>query len=188
VNQKDFYSEVQQMTTKVIASGHIYQTVCMIGRHDKHLEKSFIEELVTYCKASLPSVLKDAMILIFPMGGAVLSGTGVPTSISSSMRSGRYFAIVEVYWKPEAGDAGKDAARAWARTAHALLGKCSTCATCYAGDEVVDRGTILKIENSTGAGAITGYDAEQYTRLGKLKGKYDGENLFQQNTNIKPIV
>jgi FAD/FMN-containing dehydrogenase len=184
-----FHGDLQTITTKVIHSGFIYQTITIIGERGQPLGNEFISELLAFTRSPLPKELKEGVIILFPTGGEMgRADDGTKTCLNAAVRLGRYFAVVECYWKPECGDAGKTAARDWVKIAYALLTKKSHATFTYAPDEIVER----KIEsaeslthNTTGTNA--GYPPQMYEKLQRLKGKYDGANVFKQNTNILPV-
>jgi hypothetical protein len=123
------------------------------------------------------------------MGGKLseLSDEENKTCLDNTLRSCRYFCILEAYWKPSAGDAGRDAARAWVRKCAEILRPHRTAVLKYAPDAITDE--------FKGAEALTdiaahdlGLSANLIEKLGRLKGKYDPKNFFCQNANIKPII
>jgi hypothetical protein len=147
------------------------------GSLDKPLPDSVWRELLAFTKKSLDVSIEKATLLIFPIGGKVRTADdGTKTCMSNKIRSARYFAIVEAYWKPQYGEVGKKAAREWTRSSLDILRPFCSEQLRYASG---DSDPLYKDQ--------PGFEEETYLKLRKLKTKYDKENFFVNNMNVAPV-
>jgi len=162
--------------------GHIYHTLIQFGELDKELPIEFWEKLLAHTRAKIHKSLVKATLLAFAMGGKVASSDpeGTQTCLTNSIRKARYFGAIEVYWKPEFGEEGKNAARAWARKTVEIIKPYNNEALRYAAADT-SAGTADLIERDQ-----AGYGMDKYPKLRALKKKYDPTNLFKNNVNITP--
>jgi hypothetical protein len=92
------------------------------------------------------------------------------------IRKCRYFCIVEIRWKAKYGNAGKNDAREWARSAVSVLSKFSPPEQLrYASPDPLFKD-----------GNLVGFTDQIHEKLVTLKRKYDAKNLFRNNVNISP--
>jgi hypothetical protein len=153
---------------------------------------AFVDELISYIKTSVSPDMSGAAIVLQYIGGAIASSDpdNKNTCVSPLVRRARYFALIEARWKPETGDAGKAAAKEWAKKAYAMLAPYQAAELRYALDETatVQRPALedLKVSPKLIATDNIAYANEILERLSALKAKYDGSNLFRQNVNVAP--
>jgi hypothetical protein len=187
-----YHTEMQTMLTEHQAGGHIYHTVAPFGDCSECIPDALIDELITFTKASANPGMSGGVIVLQCIGGAI--GTSDPgnknTCVSPLVRSARYFALIEARWNPESGDAGKAAAKEWAKRAYAIFSPYQTAELRYALDEtaIVQRPALedLKVSPKLIATENIAYANDVLERLSQLKSKYDGSNFFRQNVNITP--
>jgi hypothetical protein len=156
------------------------------------------EKLLTFTRAQLPIYLKSASVIFFNMGGKFATidpkvsplviyklviysfnvrTKGEKTCIPSVIQNSRYFAVVEVLWKPYYFDEGKRQAREWARKAADI---CKEYSPSDAQLRYAAKDPIFKEGNQAE------YGQESFSRLVKVKKRYDPKNLFRNNLNIDP--
>lgn len=185
-----YHKDLQTMLTPHQTGGHIYQTVIPFGEEGKPLPDELIEKLLDFTSKSAPSKLQKAAVVAMKMGGAMSRNDNAneKTCMSQPIRRARYFAIIEAYWKPEHGEAGKQVARDWAREAFSILAPYKPGEMRYAPDEVnTDNVNTNTVSDAAFHGeGVAGYTMDLHDRLGKLKSAYDPENFFRQNVNIVP--
>jgi hypothetical protein len=181
-----YHEGIQKMTTSVISSGHLYTTLVQIGTVGQSMPEEFYPELLTYTRKSIPSSLKEAVVLLFPMGGKVTSSDGPETVVAPQVRQAKYFALIEARWKPNSGDAGRAAARAWCKEAARITGKYSAAVMRHAPDSIYDSSMNKQRAEDIGAHDV-GYGESAVSRLQEIKLKYDPANFFCMNANISPI-
>jgi FAD/FMN-containing dehydrogenase len=158
----------------------LYNTLVQIGSISEQLPRSFFEELLAHTSRSKPRSLGRCEVSLFVVGGnARANDASARTCVDRISRESRYFAIVDAEWHATAGDLGREDAKAWAKASVKILMKYSTQHTLHAPDAV---GALLseveeaKLEDSL------------LRRLKGIKAKYDPDNIFCQNMNIKPLV
>jgi FAD/FMN-containing dehydrogenase len=107
--------------------------------------------------------------VLFPQGGAVGRG---PADYPLPWRHAPWIVHPFGLWENPADD---ERARRWARDIRADLKPWASGAVYlnFIGDEGEDR-------------VVAGFGRENYARLAKVKAKYDPENVFRLNHNIKP--
>jgi FAD/FMN-containing dehydrogenase len=107
--------------------------------------------------------------VLFPQGGAVGRG---PVDYPLPWRHAPWIVHPFGLWENPADD---ERARRWARDIRADLKPWASGAVYlnFIGDEGEDR-------------VVAGFGRENYARLAKVKAKYDPENVFRLNHNIKP--
>jgi hypothetical protein len=173
-------------------SGYVYHTVAPFGDCSECISDALIDELVTFTKASANPSMSGGVIVLQCIGGAIPKSDpdNKKTCVSPLVRSARYFALIEARWNPESGDAGKAAAKEWAKRAYAIFSPYQTAELRYALDEtaIVQRPAFedLKVSPKLIAVEHIAYANEVLERLSELKAKYDRSNLFRQNVNIAP--
>jgi hypothetical protein len=199
-----YHSGLQTILTPHTPSGHIYHTILQIGQQDSLLPSQFLSDLLEYVRRPLSLLMLNAVVILWAMGGvSTTMDDGSKTCLPPSVRSGRYFVVIESYWRPDSGSQGKIAAKEWAHGAFALLRTQQTTVMTHAPDEV-NASSPLSEERRDGADAVcssveaalvsrnsngnfSGYSATLYSRLRTVKTKYDPDNIFRQNTNIEPF-
>jgi len=177
-----YHSDLQTITTPLITSGFLYHTLIQFGELNKELPVEFWEKLLTFTRAKPHPALKSASLVVMPMGGKQETNDpdGTQTCIAKSIRQARYFAIMEIYWKPEFGEDGKNVAREWAKGVTAIIKPYNNEALRYAAaDNSVGTADIIERDQS-------GYGMDKYPQLRQLKKKYDPTNLFKNTVNIAP--
>ena len=114
----------------------------------------------------------DSDIYVIQLGGAVAD---VPDSATAyTGRAAKYYWLVSPVWD-DAADDGR--CMAWGRTIAAEFAALS-----MSGNYVNEQGDTGKEV------AMSAYGAEKYSRLQKLKSRFDPKNLFRLNQNIEPAV
>ncbi|MFF5707299.1 FAD-binding oxidoreductase [Streptomyces sp. NPDC012794] len=119
--------------------------------------------------ASMP-VPTGTQHVVWPQGGAVASGpAGYPVPYRDAPWAVHPFGM----WEDPADD---DRVRQWVRDVRADVRPWSTGAVYlnFTGDEGADR-------------VVAGLGAENMRRLGELKRRYDPDNVFRSNHNVKPL-
>jgi FAD/FMN-containing dehydrogenase len=110
---------------------------------------------------------------MFHMGGAV---GRVPRDATAYVaRDAEHNIIVDAAWLPEQADALGAAETAWARGFLEALGPHRT-------------GVYVNFLDADDASARVreAYGDETYRRLAEVKARYDPENVFHHNTNVRP--
>ena len=110
---------------------------------------------------------------IFHMDGAVARAPREATAYPG--REVRHVMSIDAVWLPEHHDAVRDAETTWARSFFAAL------QPHHAGVYV----NFLDSDDDTGR-VREAYGDHTYRRLAEVKAKYDPENVFHNNKNIKP--
>lgn len=126
-------------------------------------------EVVDICVAQVESVPPGAEISVWAQGGAL--GRVADDAMAYTGRKGAYNISAELFWTDPADDEGR---MTWGRAAMAALKPFMTTGQ-YVNDVV---------EHGTDAAQI--YGQAKYERLVALKRKYDPDNFFRLNQNIKP--
>ncbi|WP_030720069.1 FAD-binding oxidoreductase [Streptomyces sp. NRRL F-2580] len=108
--------------------------------------------------------------LVFPQGGAIASG---PADYPVPYRDAPWAVHPFGIWEDEADD---ERCRQWVKDVRADVEPWSTGAVYlnFIGDEGGDR-------------VVSGLGSESMRRLGELKRKYDPDNVFRFNHNIRPL-
>ena len=148
----------------------------------------FIDEIVCLTtKGTMPTELSKAVVVLMNMGGAVANADpeNFKTCVPKSVRNARFFAILEIHWKKETGEKGKNVAKEWCKRVVDVLKKYKTAST-YSPDEIHTSNEYGE-SNSTGQFSSV-EDSALFQKLSDLKLKYDPENFFKQNLNIKPTA
>src|SRR6267378_7306982 len=127
------------------------------------------DEVVELCASQTETIPPDAELSLWAQGGVV--GGVRDDAMAYTGRDGAFSVSAELLWTDPADDAARIA---WGRTALAAL-KPLMSAGRYVND-VVEAGTD---------GAQI-YGKAKYERLVGLKRKYDPDNVFRLNQNIKP--
>ncbi|MDZ4825392.1 MAG: FAD-binding oxidoreductase [Actinomycetota bacterium] len=127
------------------------------------------DAIATFLKASSDMRSPIAQNLLLPWGGAVSRATDADTPMAQRDATWIYHPFAT--WESPADDATNIA---WAREAIADMNKFATDGVYlnFIGDEGADR-----IEAAYGA---------SYPRLREIKRRYDPDNVFHRNQNIKP--
>jgi FAD/FMN-containing dehydrogenase len=155
------YLAVQVMNDEVAAWGQRFYTKA-------GFLADFSDDVVDVCVAQVESIPPGAEISLWALGGALgrvsndamaFTGRDVPFNISA-----------ELTWTDPAHD---EARMAWGRAAIAAV-KPFMSTGAYV-NEVVEAGTTAQI-----------YGQAKYDRLVELKRKYDPDNFFRLNQNIRP--
>lgn len=181
VKPVSYHFGLQTLTSKSIRSGHIFSTVVQVGTFGERLPDDFFVELLTYTRLPRPSTLEDAVVILFPMGGAIQKeNDGMETMISPTVRKLKYFAVVEARWKASAADAGRCDARNWCTEASRILSKFSPALMRHAVDCINERNIR---EHEINAQDI-GFHESTLRRLREIKAAYDPRNLFSMNPGI----
>jgi len=109
--------------------------------------------------------------VLFPQGGAVMRG---PAGYPLPWRHAPWIAHPFGLWSDPADD---ERARRWASDVRADLQPWSSGAVYlnFIGDEGQDR-------------VVAGFGPENYVRLARVKARYDPDNIFHLNHNIKPAA
>jgi FAD/FMN-containing dehydrogenase len=137
------------------------------GEHLHELSDDAIDTFVD-CASRLETPLSQA--IMFRNGGAV--GRVPDDAMAAGHREAAYLMHPIAVWDDPA-DSGRHIA--WCRDLCAAMSPHTT------------GGVYLNMTMDEGAGRVrAGYDAAKYERLVALKDKYDPDNLFRVNQNIKP--
>jgi hypothetical protein len=180
IKLSSYHNDVQRITTPIVLHGYLYHTVIQFGELDVELPQEFWEKLLAFTRAMLHESLLKALVVSLTMGGKLATNDpdGTTTCIARSLRKARYFGVIEVYWKPEFGEKGKEEARKWARTVVEIIQPFCNEVLRYAAPDVAVGIAGLKDQ--------AGYGQDKYPKLRALKRKYDPTNLFNNNVNILP--
>ncbi len=159
------YAAVQAMLDESFPPGPNYY---MRGPMVREIREELIDIMVDhYALASTPR----CALGLQPLGGAMARGeTAFPH------RAATYNLLIVAAWEP-----GDDPARhiAWARAVGEAAAPYTTGAS-YVNE--------LGREAEEGAGPIKAAFGANYDRLASIKAKYDPQNLFHHNQNIKPAA
>jgi len=182
-----YHSGLQTILSPHQSSNFNYHSVSPLGNQNEHLSEEFIQTLLEFTRGSKASEISGAAVILLAIGGNVTTADvdNQKTAIPPPIRKAKYFVLVEAIWNPEQGQTGKNAARDWARKALSIVAKYRPGDMRYAPDEVNTGEKPIGDLAFKGEG-IAGYTPELHARLGKLKTKYDPENLFRMNVNITP--
>eukprot|EP00026_Physarum_polycephalum_P004740 Phypoly_transcript_04763.p1 GENE.Phypoly_transcript_04763~~Phypoly_transcript_04763.p1 ORF type:complete len:530 (+),score=84.18 Phypoly_transcript_04763:103-1692(+) len=182
VKVSSYHKDLQTITTPLVMSGHIYHTLIQFGELGKEMPQEFWDKLLTHTRAKPHQALAKAVLVLFTMGGVMATNDpdGSKTCLTYQIRRARYFAILEVYWKPEFGEEGKNVARDWARAVAAIIKPYNNEALRYAAaDSSTATADTLERDQA-------GYGNDTIPKLRALKKKYDPTNFFKNNVNIAP--
>jgi hypothetical protein len=185
VKPVSYHNDLQRMTAKMIVSGHVYTTLVQLGSIDKPLPVELFHEILGHTRKTLPSTLESAVVIFFPMGGKICTGSGVETTVSSTLRTARYFAIIETRWKASSGDTGRVDARNWAKESSRILSPYSYACMRHTVDAINDPLLDDQRKEDIGAHDI-GYHDSNLMRLQEIKTLYDPTNFFCMNANVAP--
>jgi hypothetical protein len=174
-----YHNDIQRSTTKLIHSGHMYHSLIQFGKVGEDIPPEYFEKILAHTRAPLHPGIRNGIFGLFVMGGAMSRSDpdGTKTCISPYIRASKYFAIIEVYWKPEHGQEGFEAARAWSRAAVEVFKPLCNETLRYAAADESD--PINRDQ--------PGYGAAAYNKLRVLKTKYDANNLFKNTVNVAPL-
>jgi hypothetical protein len=137
------------------------------GGFFREIDDPAIERMVDSI-ASSPTT--DAEFYVIQLGGAVTDIDDDATPYTG--RKAGYYWIVASGWDREDDDAR---VVAWSRMAGARLA------------EISMRGNYVNEQGDFGKDiALAAYGEKKYSRLAKLKARYDPSNLFHLNQNIEP--
>ncbi len=158
------YLDVQRMLDQGVLRGRRYQI-------RSHLLPELHEDALAilaagYANTPSPLTLVGGMLL----GGAMARVD--PDATAFPHRRHGYLVSLLACWLDERDD---EANIEWVRDVHARLGK-------YAADGVF----VNNLADEGHDRVVGAYGADHYARLAKLKRKYDPNNLFRMNQNIKP--
>jgi hypothetical protein len=190
-----FWSGAEELTSKVIAPfGNLAagaaggygpaEFIAHQSRHDDFLRwgrryyskggffGDLTDEIVrALVRAAEAMPTPDTDIYVIQLGGAV---TDVPDQNTAyTGRTAKYYWLVSPVW-----DDTRDDRRcmAWGRNIASEFSALSMS------------GNYVNEQGDTGREvAISAYGAEKYTRLQKLKSRFDPKNLFRLNQNIEPV-
>jgi hypothetical protein len=85
VKKSSYHKDLQYITSKIVQSGCIYQTVVQIGSIDEELPSEAFEQILGFTRKSPPSSLESATIILFNMGGKL--STNDPDGRNTSRNS-----------------------------------------------------------------------------------------------------
>ena len=158
------FLDLQRMSDEHMAWNRRYYAK---GGFFRDLDDPAVERMVDSI-ASAPTA--DAEFYVLQLGGAVCDIADDATAYTG--RAAGYYWIAESGWEHEADDARLVA---WNRMAGARLAEIS-----LSGNYVNEQG---EVGNDI---ARSAYGEAKYSRLAKLKARYDPANLFRLNQNIEP--
>lgn len=207
VKPRRYHSYVQRLTDFHSSTGFSYTAVVQVGSLKQALPAALMEELLVFVRQPISSALVRATVMFNTLGGAVQTeGEKELTLVSNSVRSTRYFVVVESAWRPEAGARGKGEAKAWAQEAarilrqyktrpmskapESILGNRSNDAKSWASDaskiaNELKTKNMLHAPDALAASSEGVVLADQVMlELSALKDVFDPCNLFRQNFNI----
>ena len=155
------YLAVQSMNDEVLGWGNRFYTKAGFF-------PELTDEVVTACAALTESVEGSSELSLWAHGGAV--GRVPDDAMAYTGRNAAFNVSAETWWTDPADD---DARIAWARAAHASLRPFMSTGVYV--NEVMDGSSGAQI-----------YGQAKYERLVALKRKYDPNNVFHLNQNIRP--
>ena len=158
------FVEHQRRHDDLVAWGRRYYTK---GGYFNALNGTAISRLLA-ASDDLPG--PDAEIFLMQLGGAVADVDDATTAFTG--RDAGFFWLVQPIWDEAAGD---EANLGWGRRAAALLTECSA-----AGNYVNEQFEL------DGGGVRSVYGEVKHARLARIKARYDPDNLFRLNQNIRP--
>ena len=123
-------------------------------------------------RASETMPTPDTDVIVTQLGGAVKDVSDSDTAYTG--RAAKYYWLVSPVWDDSADDRR---CLAWGRAIAAEFAALS-----MSGNYVNEQGDTGKEV------AMSAYGAEKYSRLQKLKARFDPKNLFRLNQNIEPAV
>jgi FAD/FMN-containing dehydrogenase len=160
------YTELQRFLDSTAAWGiHAYEKSLYL----RHLSDGAIATLAEHIpRKSSPM----SFIPIFPVGGAFVDIGELETAFGGS-RTTRFLVNVTAA-APDAELIAAD--RSWARSVWQAL-------VPYASDT---GGYVNFMADCDADRVVTTYGSAKYQRLARIKGRYDPDNVFRMNANIKP--
>jgi len=158
------FLDLQRMYDDQLAWNRRY---CAKGGYLQQIDDRAIDHIVD-CVASAPTL--DANIYVLQLGGAVCDIDEDATPYTG--RAAGYYWIVGSGWDHKADD---ERFMAWSRMAAGRMAGIS-----MRGNYVNEQGDFGKKI------ALGAYGERKYSRLAKLKARYDPANLFRLNQNIEP--
>lgn len=171
LKQISYHQDLQNALEKEQASGHYYDAAVIVPE----LSADVINCLVEFTRVRHPN--KMAGIIIFPLSGAVADVDPTATAYQSRFQRG-FWIIIEGKFEPDAAGKNREKVVEWAHELRGALRAFDVHETPHNLD-----GNMEKI--SGGAQSIYGPNED---RLRAIKAKYDLDNFFQCNRNIRPTV
>ena len=139
------------------------------GGYLRALDRDAVAALAT-AAADVPG--PDSEIYVVQLGGAVADVADEATAFTG--RDAEFFWLAQAIWDLREVD---DANVAWVRRAAELLTACSSA------------GNYVNEQSELGRGGVAAaYGAAKHRRLAELKRRYDPDNLFRLNQNIRPAA
>jgi hypothetical protein len=159
------YVALQGMMDSLAPPGRCYFNR---SRFTKAIDNAAIDELVRIFGRA-PSA--QCTLFLHRMGGAMAR---VPANATAfAHRNATYCFVAEASWE---SPAAREAHEAWARSAEETMLPYAT------GAYVNDRGR----ETDDGEDALRACFGSNYERLALVKRKYDPDNVFRHNQNVRP--
>lgn len=180
VKKISHHRDLQTITSPHIETGFIYTSLVIIGNKSTVMPDECWRKLLAHVRGPKPKFMTRGACIVFHVGGIDAFGNEKTSAISSTVRSSKYFCLLEAEWAGSSGELGKIAARKWCRDLAATLNDYKTTVMKYAADEI-------NIDLVDAAGSI-GYHEDMIASLRTLKAKYDVDNLFKENVNVLPAI
>jgi len=169
LKRMQYHDELQNALEKEQAPGHYYDAAVVVPE----LSADVVKVLVEFTRVRHPN--KTAAVLIFPLNGAIADVEPTATAYQSRFQRG-FWIIIEGKFEPDAAGKNRRNVVEWAAELRQALSVHNVHETAHNLD-----GNMEKI--SVGASSIYGPNEE---RLRAIKAKYDVDNFFKCNRNIRP--
>ena len=91
VKRCSYHQDVQKMTVKHTVIGPNCSTLLPVGAFDQPLPEAFFPEVIAHARRRLPRTLRSAFVMVYAMGGALLSADsdGSRTCMDAAVRRAR---------------------------------------------------------------------------------------------------
>jgi len=174
LKRMQYHDELQDALAKEQASGHYYDAAVVVPE----LSADVIKTLIEFTRVRNPN--KTAAVIIFPLNGAIADVEPAATAFGRRFASG-FWIIIEGKFDPDAAGKNRQKVVEWVCALRKALQAFDVVETAHNLD-----GNMEKLSDEL-KGRATVYGANE-ERLRQIKAKYDLDNFFQCNRNIRPAV